>query len=152
MQQPKNRKYRKDQKGVSRGNARTSLARAHRLAPFGGTYGLKSLQANRLKASQIEAVRRAILRKLRKIGQIWIRTFPYKPISNKPTKTRMGKGKGNVQYWVCPVKPGQILFEIRGGISKEVAKEILSLGSQKLPVLTKFVTYESAPAGRRPAA
>ena len=70
MQQPKNRKYRKDQKGVSRGNARTSLARAHRLAPFGGTYGLKSLQANRLKATQIEAVRRALLRQRRKIGQI----------------------------------------------------------------------------------
>lgn len=157
--QPKNRKYRKDQKryrklkrpsqlGVRSVAPCTTRAKntstAHRLS-F-GAYGLKSLEKNQsnIKASQIEAVRKVIVRRTRRIGQIWIRTFPYKPISEKPTKTRMGKGKGSVQYWVCPVKSGQILFEPSGGIPKEIAKEILEASSQKLPILTKFVTYSSA--------
>ena len=141
--QPKNRKYRKDQKGSK--NQKTvwkRQARSHRLS-F-GSYGLKSLEANWLKASQLEAVRRVIIRDLRKIGHIWIRTFPHKPVGKKPTKTRMGKGKGSVQYWVCPILSGQILFEINGGISKEAAKQILERASQKLPVITQFVSFMSA--------
>ena len=158
--QPKNRKYRKDQKRYKKFQLKKNLnhlydenpcrsrakntSKSHRLA-F-GSYGLKSLEKNQfnISASQIEAVRKVIVRRTRRIGQIWIRTFPYKPISEKPTKTRMGKGKGSVQYWVCPVKPGQILFEISGGIPQEIAKEILETSSQKLPILTKFVTYNSA--------
>lgn len=147
--QPKNRKYRKDQKktgstcsaGVPR-PFQSHKARSHRLS-F-GSFGLKSLEPNQLKASQLEAVRKVIIRDLRRIGHIWIRTFPYKPISKKPTKTRMGKGKGSVQYWVCPVKPGQILFEINGGLPLDAAKKVLERASQKLPVITKFVTYNTA--------
>lgn len=159
---PKNRKYRKDQKRSQKlkqnrerqffqyhkENACTTRARntsnSHRLA-F-GPYGLKSLEKNQfnIKASQIEAARKVIVRRIRRTGQIWIRTFPHKPISGKPTKTRMGKGKGSVQYWVCPVLPGQILFELSGGIPKEIAKEILETSSQKLPIPTKFVTHDSA--------
>ncbi len=143
--QPNNRKYRKDQKGSK--NKKTvwkRQARAHRLS-F-GSYGLKSLQAmpTGIKASQLEAVRRVIIRDLRKIGHIWIRTFPHKPVGKKPTKTRMGKGKGSVQYWVCPIQSGQILFEINGAISNETAKLILKKASQKLPVLTQFVSFISA--------
>jgi len=145
LSQPNNRKYRKDQKGSK--NQKTvwkRQARAHRLS-F-GSYGLKSLQAmpTGIKASQLEAVRRVIIRDLRKIGHIWIRTFPHKPVGKKPTKTRMGKGKGSVQYWVCPIQPGQILFEISGAVSSEAAKLILERASQKLPVLTQFVSFMSA--------
>lgn len=131
---PKNRKYRKDQKG----SYKLIQSRSHRLS-F-GSYGLKCVsKVSYLTASQCEAVRRVIIRQIRKIGHIHIRTFPLKPISKKPTKTRMGKGKGGVNQWVCPIKPGQILFEIIGGISKQVAKEILERASHKLPVSSKFV-------------
>jgi large subunit ribosomal protein L16 len=105
------------------------------------------LEAGWLTASQIEASRRVIIRQIRKIGLIWIRIFPYKPISQKPTKTRMGKGKGSVQYWVCPVSPGRILFEIKGGIPKNVAKEVLKKASQKLPIATTITTYKSSSFG-----
>lgn len=133
--QPKNTKFRKDQKA----SRRTKGMQGGATGPSFGSYGLKTLDGGNIKAAQIEAVRRVIIRKIRKIGKIWIRTFPYKPISNKPTKTRMGKGKGNVQYWVCPIKTGQMLFEINGGLTKENAKEILMQAAQKLPVHTKFV-------------
>lgn len=92
----------------------------------------------------MESVRRVIIRRVRKIGKIWIRAFPYKPVSAKPTKTRMGKGKGSVQYWVCPIQPGQIIIELSGSFSEEIAKETLNLASQKLPVNTKFVKFDSA--------
>lgn len=141
--QPKNCKYRKVQKSPQKGNN----VRAKSLSY--GSYGLKfsSTQAYGhartlcayLTSAQCEAVRRVIIRAVRKIGHIYVRTFPYKPISKKPTKTRMGKGKGGVDKWVCPIKPGQILFEINGGISKQVAKEILEKASHKLPILTKVV-------------
>ena len=142
--QPKLRKYKKDKKCPIRINQKGKqlLARSHRLA-F-GSYGLKTLETNTLKASQLEAVRRVLIRDLRKIGHIWIRIFPCKPITSKPLKTRMGKGKGSVQYWAVPIKLGQILFEINGLISKEMAKIILEKASQKLPVKTKFICYNSA--------
>jgi len=136
--QPKNRKYKKDQRSFKNRNL---LARDHRLA-F-GSYGIKSLEANQLTASQLESVRRVIIRRVRKIGKIWIRVFPFKPVSAKPTKTRMGKGKGSVQLWVCPIQPGQIIIELSGNFSSDTAKDILQMASQKLPVLTKFVSHES---------
>lgn len=138
--QPKNRKYRKAQKCLS--NLKKGVSRAHRLS-F-GSYGLKALEAGLVKASHVEALRRAISRNIKKIGRLWIRIYPYQPISRKPTKTRMGKGKGSVQYWVCPVERGQVLFEIRGSMPMVVAKEILQKASQKLPILTKFITYDSS--------
>lgn len=137
---PKSRKYRKAQKSASKS---LRSGRNPSILTY-GSYGLKSLNSGWLKASQVEATRRVIIRNIRKIGKIWIRLFAHKPISQKPTKTRMGKGKGSVQYWVCPVSPGRILFEISGSISENVAKDILKKASQKLPVLTKFVTYKSS--------
>lgn len=137
---PKNRKYRKAQKNVKK--SLRSGRYPHRLT-F-GSYGLKALTSGWLTASQLESVRRVIIRHLRNIGKIWIRVFPDKPISQKPTKTRMGKGKGSVQFWVCPVAPGRILFEVKASISPNVAKDILKKASQKLPILSKFVTYNSS--------
>ena len=131
----KNRKYRKAQKNVKK--SLRSGRFSHSLT-F-GSYGLKALNSGWLKASQLEAVRRVIIRQIRNIGKIWIRVFPDKPISQKPTKTRMGKGKGTVQYWVCPVAPGRLLFEIKGSISQNVAKDILKQAAYKLPMKTKFV-------------
>ena len=137
---PKNQKFRKSQKKVKK-----SL-RSGRY-PYNltfGSYGLKALNNGWLKPSHLESVRRVLIRHLRNIGKIWIRVFPDKPISQKPTKTRMGKGKGSVQYWVCSVAPGRLLFEIKGSISPKFAKTILLKASQKLPILTKFVTYNSS--------
>lgn len=136
--QPRNRKYKKDQKSFRKKKA---LARANTLS-F-GSYGLKSLEVNRLKPNQLESLRRTIAKRVKKIAKIWIRCFPYKPISSKPTKTRMGKGKGSVQYWACPILPGQVIVELSGAVSEKVAKDILSLASQKLPVATKFISYNS---------
>ena len=104
-----------------------------------------------MKASQMEAFRRVLVRRTRKFGRVFIRTFPYKPISGKPTKTRMGKGKGSVQFWVCPVKPGQILFEVAGAIPADALKELLKKASKKLPMRTKFITYNSASLDKPPA-
>ena len=142
--QPKNRTFRKDKKSFFKRNNKQQaiLSNAHSLQ-F-GSFGLKTLETNLLKASHLEAIRRVMIRDLRKKGKIWFRIFPSKPITSKPLKTRMGKGKGSVQFWVCPVKPGQILFEISGGFSQDYAKEILQIASQKLPVKTKFVTRSSA--------
>jgi large subunit ribosomal protein L16 len=140
MERPANPKYRKSQrKGAQLKNLQT---RTHRLS-F-GSYGLKALQGIHLKASQMEAFRRVLVRRTRKIARIYPRTFPYKPVTGKPTKTRMGKGKGSVQFWVCPVKAGQVLFEVAGGISQELARALLRGASKKLPMKTKFITYKSA--------
>jgi large subunit ribosomal protein L16 len=138
LTQPRNRKFKKDQRNFK---SEKSLSRAHRL--IFGSYGLKSLESNHLTANQLESVRRTISRRVKKIAKIWIRCFPWKPISGKPTKTRMGKGKGSVQYWVSPIQPGQVIIELSGQISEKVAKDILTLASHKLPVTTKFVSYNS---------
>jgi large subunit ribosomal protein L16 len=138
--QPKKRKFKKEQKrAFKRKSLQTSQAN-HKLV-F-GCYGLKAVQPGFIKASQIEAVRKVIIRRIRKIGRIWIRIYPQKPITQKSAKTRMGKGKGSVQYWVCPVRAGQILIEISGSISEIGAKNILKISSQKLPIITKFLSYE----------
>ncbi len=132
MLQPKRTKYRKQQKGRMKGNAQ----RGHRLS--NGTFGIKSLDSKFVTARQIEAARIAATRYMKREGSIWIKIFPDKPITKKPLEVRMGKGKGNVEYWAAVVKPGRIMFEI-GGVPMAIAKEALRLAAQKLPVRTKFV-------------
>jgi len=129
---PKRTKYRKMHKMVSKNmEYRTIL-------PKFGTYALKSLENGRLSGSQLEAARRVLSKRIKKIGKLWIRVFPFVPVSEKPLEVRMGKGKGYVEYWVAPIKAGQIIFEIEG-VSLDVAKELLSKASYKLPMKTKFV-------------
>ncbi|XBC41716.1 MAG: 50S ribosomal protein L16 [Buchnera aphidicola (Kaburagia rhusicola rhusicola)] len=132
MLQPKRTKFRKMHKGRNRGLAiGTDIS-------F-GSYGLKAVSRGRLKASQIESARRAISKSIKRQGKIWIRIFPDKPITQKPLEVRMGKGKGNVEYWVALVQPGKILYEI-GGVSEEISREAFRLASSKLPIKTMFVT------------
>ena len=137
---PKRTKYRKMQKGRNRGKAtRGNIVNE-------GEFGLQTLEAGLITANQIEAARIAMTRYIKRGGKVWIKIFPNKPISKKPAETRMGKGKGAVEYWVAPVKPGRILFEI-AEVSEEVAREALRLASHKLPVKTKFVTRENDQGG-----
>ncbi len=133
MLQPKRTKYRKVQKGRMKGIAQ----RGHTIS-F-GSFGLKSLDTVWMTSRQIEAARVALNRYMKREGQVWIRIFPDKPITKKPAEVRMGKGKGNPEYWAAVVKPGHILFEV-DGVPLEVAKEALRLAAQKLPVKTKFIT------------
>ena len=132
MFQPRCFKYRKQQKGKLRGFA-TSGAKVS----F-GEFGLKAITRGKLTSRQIEAARRAMTRKVKRGAKIWIRVFPDKPITKKPLEVRMGKGKGNVEYWVCPIKPGKILYEMEG-VDEELAKEAFALASAKMPVRTTFV-------------
>lgn len=103
-----------------------------------GHFGLKVLEFGRITNRQIEAARKAITRKMKREGRLWIHTFPHVPVTSKPTEVRMGKGKGNVSYWTSIVKPGKLLFEI-DGVSKELAQQALRYGAGKLPLKTKFV-------------
>jgi len=132
MLQPKRYKHRKQQKGRMKGNSQ----RGHRLAY--GIYGIKSLESSWITARQIEAARVAATRYMKREGQLWIKIFPDKPITKKPLEVRMGKGKGNVEYWAAVVRPGKVLFEV-DGVPLDVAKEALRLAAQKLPVKTKFI-------------
>ncbi len=132
MLQPKRYKHRKQQKGRMKGNSQ----RGHRLAY--GTFGIKSLDSAWINSRQIEAARVAATRYMKREGQLWIKIFPDKPITKKPLEVRMGKGKGNVEYWAAVVRPGKVLFEV-DGVPLEVAKEALRLAAQKLPVKTKFI-------------
>ncbi|MFA8299449.1 MAG: 50S ribosomal protein L16 [Hyphomicrobiales bacterium] len=132
MLQPRKTKFRRMQKGRMKGNAQ----RGHQLA-F-GTFGIKALQQHWITGRQIEAARQAVTRYMKREGQVWIRIFPNKPITKKPAEVRMGKGKGAPEYFVAPVTPGRILFEIEG-VPLSVAKEALRLAAQKLPITTKFV-------------
>lgn len=133
MLQPKRTKYRKAFKGRIHGNAKGGFSLNW------GSYGLKTLEPERLTARQIEAARRAITRQMKRQGQVWIRVFPDLPVSTKPAEVRMGSGKGSPEYWAARVHPGRILFEI-DGVSDEIAREALRLGAAKLPVRTKVVT------------
>ena len=132
MLQPKRTKFRKAHKGRIHGDAKggTSLN-------F-GSFGLKAMEPERITARQIEAARRAISRAIKRQGRLWIRVFPDVPVTAKPTEVRMGKGKGSVEYWAAKVKPGRMMFEI-DGVSEEIAREALRLGSAKLSVKTRFV-------------
>lgn len=132
MLQPKRMKFRKMMKGRNRGLA-------HRGSKISfGEYGLKATGRGRITARQIEAGRRAITRHVKRGGKIWIRVFPDKPISKKPLEVRMGKGKGNVEYWVAQIRPGKVLYEIEG-VSEELAREAFALAAAKLPLATTFV-------------
>jgi len=130
---PKKVKHRKWQKGVSRGKDFRGTELAF------GSYGLKSLGTKWISARQIEAARRAILRYLKKGGKLWIRIFPQKPITRKGTEVPMGGGKGSVDHYAFPIKPGRIIFELEG-IKKEQAKEAFQKAAAKLPIKTKFVS------------
>ncbi len=132
MLSPKRTKFRKQFKG-----------RIHGLAKGGselnfGSFGLKALEPERVTARQIESARRALSHHMKRQGRLWINVFPDVPVSKKPPEVRQGKGKGSVEYWVCRVKPGRIMFEI-DGVSEELAREACRLAAAKLPIKTKFV-------------
>ena len=131
-QMPKRVKYRKSQRGkISRYATRGTTLEF-------GEYGLQTLAGGWMTANQIEAVRVALTRHIRRKGKIWIRIFPHKPVSKKPAETRMGKGKGNPEFWVAVVKPGQILYEMEG-VSESLAREAMRLGAFKLPFPCRFL-------------
>ncbi len=133
MLQPKRTKFRKQMKGRNRG-----LAQSGNKVSF-GEYGLRAVDRGRITARQIEAARRAMTRYVKRGGKIWIRVFPDKPISKKPLEVRMGKGKGNVEYWVAQIQPGRMLYEMEG-VDEEIAREAFRLAAAKLPLKTTFVT------------
>lgn len=135
MLMPKRVKYRKQFRGRMRGNAKggTEL--------LSGEFGIQALEPGWITSRQIEAVRRAIVRHMRRRGKYWVRIFPDKPVTAKPAETRMGKGKGSVDHWVAVVKPGRILFEV-GGIDTQTAREALHLAGYKLPIKTQVVSRE----------
>lgn len=135
MLQPKRTKFRKQHKGRNRG-----LALRGSSVSF-GEYGLKATGRGRMTARQIEAGRRAMTRYIKRGGKIWIRVFPDKPITKKPLEVRQGKGKGNVEYWVCQIQPGRVLYEMEG-VSEEVAREAFRLAAAKLPFATQFVSRQ----------
>ncbi|MCG8587970.1 MAG: 50S ribosomal protein L16 [Proteobacteria bacterium] len=137
MLQPKKVKHRKVMKGRNRGKAH----RGNKLS-F-GDYGLQTLGNGRITARQIEAARIAMTRYIKRGGKIWIRIFPDKPISKKPAETRMGKGKGNPEEWVCVVKQGRMLYEMEG-VDTKTAREAMRLAAHKLPVPTRFVQREES--------
>lgn len=129
---PKRVKHRKQHRGRMTGRAMRGNKIAH------GEYGLVALEPAWITNRQIEAARIAMTRYIKRGGQVWIQIFPDKPITAKPAETRMGSGKGSVEYWVAPVKPGRILFEM-DGVSEDIAREAFRLAGHKLPVKTKFV-------------
>ncbi len=138
MLQPKRTKFRKERKGklLNDGAIRGMAARGH-LVAF-GSFGLKAVDGGLITSRQIEAARVALTRYLRREGKVWIRIFPHKPITRKPLEVRMGKGKGNVEFYAAVVKPGTVLFECEG-VSETAAQEAFRLAAHKLPVKTKFV-------------
>ena len=133
---PKRTKYRKQQKGRIRGKA----TRGNTVSD--GEYGLQSTEIGLITSNQIEAARVAMTRYIKRGGKVWIKIFPDKPMTAKPIGTRMGKGKGAVEFWVAPVKPGRVMFEI-AGVPEDVAKEALRLAGNKLSVKCKFVKRET---------
>jgi len=136
MLAPKRVKYRKQMKGRNRGKAQRGNTVSF------GNYGLMSMDAGWITNRQIESARVALTRTMKRGGKVWIRIFPDKPLTKKPAETRMGKGKGNPEYWVAVVKPGRVMFEVEG-VPEELARRGLQLASAKLPVKTRFVTREA---------
>src|SRR5260221_6414275 len=132
MLQPKRTKHRKSQKMPVKGNAKRGTTLAF------GSFGLKALDTVHMTERQIEAARQAMTRAMKREGSVWIRIFPDKPVTAKPAEVRMGKGKGNPEYWAAVVEPGRILFEA-DGVSLQTAKEAFELAAQKLPIATKFI-------------
>lgn len=136
MLAPKRVKYRKQMKGRNRGKAQRGNT-----VNF-GNYGLMSLNAGWITNRQIEAARVALTRTMKRGGKVWIRIFPDKPLTKKPAETRMGKGKGNPEFWVAVVKPGRVMFEVEG-VSEDLARRGFQLAAAKLPVRTRFVKREA---------
>lgn len=135
MLSPKKMKWRKQRKGRITGQAQRGTTVSF------GDFAMKTMEPGRITARQIESARRAIQRSVKRGGKLWIRIFPDKPITKKPAEVRMGKGKGSVEFWVAPVRPGRILYEING-VTREQAQEAFKLAGYKLPVKTKFVERE----------
>jgi large subunit ribosomal protein L16 len=135
MLQPKRTKFRKQFKGRNRGLATTGSKVSF------GEFGLKAVERGRITARQIEAARRAMTRHIKRGGKIWIRVFPDVPVSKKPLEVRMGKGKGNVEYWVCKIQPGRVLYEMEG-VQEGIAREAFRLAAAKLPFKTTFVSRQ----------
>ena len=135
MLQPKRTKFRKQFKGRNRGLASTGSKVSF------GEYGLKAVGRGRITARQIEAARRAMTRHIKRGGKIWIRVFPDVPVSKKPLEVRMGKGKGNVEFWVCKIQPGRVLYEMEG-VNEGIAREAFRLAAAKLPFKTTFVSRQ----------
>jgi len=135
MLMPKKVKFRKQQRGNRRGRSKGATELAF------GDYGVRALEPCWVSAQQIEAMRVTISRKTKKIGKLFLRLFPYKPVTKKPAETRMGKGKGNIDRWVAVVKRDRILFELKG-VSEAVAREICKAAAYKLPLKVKFVKRE----------
>ncbi|HQU09465.1 MAG: 50S ribosomal protein L16 [Verrucomicrobia bacterium 21-51-4] len=133
---PSKTKYRKVQKGRNRGNAKAGAELAF------GEFGIQALTRGAITAAQLEAARVAITRHLKRKGKVWMRVFPHKPVSKKPAETRMGRGKGNVEFYVAVVKPGTILFEVTG-TSATVAREAFGLADAKLAVHCRFLSREA---------
>jgi large subunit ribosomal protein L16 len=134
---PKRVKYRKTQRGSRAGKASRNIS-----LDF-GSFGLQTMERAWLTNTQIEAARVAMTRNMKRKGKLWIRVFPDKPISKKPAETRMGKGKGMVENWVCVVKRGKILFEVEG-LPESIAKESMRLAASKLPIRTRFISRKGA--------
>ena len=137
---PKRVKYRRVQRGRLKGKA----MRGNKVTY--GDFGLQALEPAWVTSNQIEAARIAMTRNIKRGGQVWIKIFPDKPITEKPAETRMGSGKGSPEYWVAVVKPGRVMFEI-GGVSEELAREAMRLAAHKLPVKCKFIAKESEEKG-----
>jgi len=140
MLMPKRVKHRKMMRGRMKGKAQRGNFLAY------GDYGLVATQPGWITSNQIEAARQAMTRHTKRGGQVWIKIFPDKPITAKPAETRMGSGKGAPEYWVAVVKPGRVLFEIKG-VSEEIAREALRLASHKLPIKCKFIKREEVKNG-----
>lgn len=141
MLMPKRVKWRKQMRGRMRGKAQRGNT-----VTF-GDFGLLALEPGWVSARQIEAARRAVVRTMRRRGKFWIRIFPDKPVTQKPAETRMGKGKGNVEFWVAVVKPGRVMFEIGGGLPDDVCLEALRLAQYKLAIKTKIVSRQDYVGG-----
>ena len=135
MLQPKRTKFRKQQKGRLKGKAHRGSSVSY------GDFAIQATGRGRITARQIEAARMAIQRKVKRAGKLYIRIFPDKPVTKKPLETRMGKGKGSVDHWVCQIRPGRVLYEIEG-IPEELAREAFRIAGHKLPVATRFLTRE----------
>ena len=141
MLMPKRVKYRKQMRGRLKGKAPRGTTVAF------GDFGIQALDPGWVTARQIEAARRAIVRAMKRRGKVWIRIFPDKPITQKAAETRMGKGKGNVEFWVAVVKPGRIMFEIGGGLPDDISLEALRLAQYKLGIKTKIVSRKDQLGG-----
>jgi large subunit ribosomal protein L16 len=140
MLMPKRVKYRKQMKGRMNGSPERGTSLSF------GDYGLQATECSWIDSRQIEAARIAMTRYIKRGGKIWIRIFPAKPLTSKPAETRMGKGKGSPDSWVCVVKPGRILYEMEG-VTEEIAREAFRLAAHKLPLATKFVMRNEANEG-----